>query len=269
MLRKRSQTGIAIVLVVYLIIAYSYVPQVLTCAAAVLSAAAVLEIFRATGRDCGRGLKYGCTIFAIVVTILPVSQYEKSLYILFPLSIAVFARMMIEPQRCAFDKVWKTGAAAFLVILMIKTIPELRKAENGLYYLLMAVTLCFVTDAAAYLVGSRFGKHKLIPKVSPNKTWEGSAAGIAMSIITMVLFGWWWEARGMGQCRYLIAYAVTASVIAQFGDLAMSAIKRIGGVKDFGSVLPGHGGILDRFDSHVFAVAYTLLFCTLTGGYLR
>ena len=265
---KRTMTGIVITAVVYFIIAFSHIPQVMLCATAALSAAAVQEIFNATGKCQNKGQKYGCAIAAIVLTFLPIPQYERLLYILFPVSVALFGWMMARQQHCTYDKVWKTVMTALAVVLLFQAIPQLRQVENGLYYLLMAVTLCFVTDVAAYLIGSRFGKHKLIPKVSPNKTWEGSIAGIAASVLTMLLFGWWWKANGMGSCMHLILYAVTASVVSQFGDLAMSAVKRIGGVKDFGSFLPGHGGILDRFDSHLFCIAYTLLFCIFTGGYL-
>ena len=265
---KRTMTGIVITLVVYFVIAFSYIPQVTLAATAALSAAAVLELFHATGKCRNKGMKYGCAIAAIVLTFLPVPKYELLLCILFPMSAALFGWMMVRQQHCTYNKVWKTVLSALAVVLLFQAIPHLRQVENGLYYLLMAVTLCFVTDVAAYLIGSRFGKHKLIPKVSPNKTWEGSIAGIAASVLTMLLFGWWWKANGMGSCMHLILYAVTASVVSQFGDLAMSAVKRIGGVKDFGSFLPGHGGILDRFDSHLFCIAYTLLFCIFTGGYL-
>lgn len=265
---KRTMTGIVITLVVYFVIAFSYIPQVTLVATAALSAAAVQEIFHATGKYWNKVLKYGCAIAAIILTFLPVPKYELLLCIIFPLSAALFGWMMARQQHCTYDKVWKTVMTALTVVLLFQAIPHLRQVENGLYYLLMAVTLCFVTDVAAYLIGSRFGRHKLIPKVSPNKTWEGSIAGIAASVLTMLLFGWWWKANGMGSCMHLILYAVTASVVSQFGDLAMSAVKRIGGVKDFGSFLPGHGGILDRFDSHLFCIAYTLLFCIFTGGYL-
>jgi len=265
---KRTMTGIVITLVVYFVIAFSYIPQVTLVATAALSAAAALEIFHATGKCRNKDLKYGCAIAAIILTFLPVPKYELLLCILFPMSAALFGWMMARQQHCTYDKVWKTVLTALAVVLLFQAIPQLRQVENGLYYLLMAVTLCFVTDVAAYLIGSRFGRHKLIPKVSPNKTWEGSIAGVAASVLTMLLFGWWWKANGMGSCSNLILYAVTASVAGQFGDLAMSIVKRIGGVKDFGSLLPGHGGILDRFDSHLFCIAYTLLFCIFTGGYL-
>lgn len=265
---KRTMTGIVITAVVYFVIALSHIPQVTLAATAALSAAAVLEIFNATGNFRKNGPKYGCAIGAIILTILPVPKYEMLLCILFSLSVALFGWMMVRQQHCTYDRQWKTVLTALVVVLLFQAIPQLRQMENGLYYLLMAVTLCFVTDVAAYLIGSRFGTHKLIPKVSPNKTWEGSIAGIAASVLTMLLFGWWWKANGMGSCTHLILYAVTASVVSQFGDLAMSAVKRIGGVKDFGSFLPGHGGILDRFDSHLFCIAYSLLFCIFTGGYL-
>lgn len=265
---KRTMTGIVITAVVYFVIAYSHIQPVISVATAALSAVAVLEIFHATGKCRNKGQKNGCAIAAIVLTFLPVPKYEILLGILFPVSVALFGWMMVRQQHCTYDKRWKTILTALVVVLLFQAIPQLRRMENGLYYLLVAVTLCFVTDVAAYLIGSRFGKHKLMPKVSPNKTWEGSIAGIAASALTMVLFGWWWEANGMGSCTHLILYAMTASVVGQYGDLAMSVVKRIGGVKDFGSVLPGHGGILDRFDSHLFCIAYTLLYCSVFGGYL-
>ena len=265
---KRTMTGIVITAVVYFIIAFSHIPQVMLCATAALSAVAVLEIFNATGKCQNKGQKYGYAIAAIVLTFLPFPQYERLLYILFPVSVALFGWMMVRQKHCVFDKAWKTVLTAMLVAALFKAIPLLRQTDNGLYYLMMAITVCFATDVAAYLVGSRYGRHKLIPSVSPNKTVEGSVAGIAASILTMLLFEFWWESGGMGTCKHIVVYAVTASVAGQFGDLAMSAVKRIGGVKDFGSFLPGHGGILDRFDSHMFAVAYTFLYCMLTGGYL-
>ncbi len=265
---KRTMTGMVITTVVYLIIAYSHIDPVISIATAALSAVAVLEIFHATLRNHRNWLKYGCAIAAIVLIFLPIPQYERLLSILFPMSVAMFGWMMVRQKHCEFDKAWKTVLTAMLITALFKAIPLLRQTNNGLYYLMMSITVCFATDVAAYLVGSRYGRHKLIPSVSPNKTVEGSAAGIVASIMAMLLFRFWWESRGMGVCKDIVGYAVTASVVGQFGDLAMSAVKRIGGVKDFGSFLPGHGGILDRFDSHMFAVAYTFLYCMLTGGYL-
>lgn len=268
MMIKRTLTGIVITAVVYLVIAFSHIPGVILCATAFLSVAAVLEIFHATVKNQNVGLKYVCAIGAALLVILPIPQYEHMLRILLPVSAVVCGWMMAKQERFAFDKGWKTVLAALTVVLLFKAIPQLRQMEYGLYYLLMAVTLCFVTDAAAYLIGSRFGKHKLIPKVSPNKTWEGFAAGIAASVLLMLFLGRWWMANGIGDCTHPILYAATASVVGQYGDLTMSAVKRISGVKDFGSVLPGHGGILDRFDSHMFCIAYTPLYYSVFGGYL-
>ena len=99
----------------------------------------------------------------------------------------------------------------------------------------------------------------------------GSVAGIAASVLSMLLIGLCLQSTlGLTvQWGQLVLYGASASVVGQFGDLSMSVVKRIWGVKDFGNLLPGHGGILDRFDSHLFCVAYTLLFCSLTGGFFR
>ena len=265
---KRTLTGIGITVVVYGIIAYAHIPQVIIFATALLNIAAVLEIFHATGKDNKRWLKNLCAAVAVLLSLWQLPLYENWILLLLPVSIFLFGWMMAHQKQCDFDRYWKTICIVLLVVLLFKAIPHLCQKEYGKLYLLMAITLCFATDVAAYLIGSRYGKHKLIPQVSPNKTVEGAVAGIVASVIVMLLFDWYWKANGVGRCEHHILYAITASVMGQFGDLSMSVIKRIGGVKDFGSFLPGHGGILDRFDSHLFCIAYTLLFCIFTGGYL-
>ena len=143
--------------------------------------------------------------------------------------------------------------------------------DNGFYYLTFAITTCFVTDIAAFLFGKAFGSRKLCPKISPKKTVEGASGGIACTIITAMIAAI--LLQKFGELNFdvitLVLWSILASVVGQFGDLCMSVVKRIAGVKDFGNLLPGHGGILDRFDSHMFAIAFTLVFCTLTGGFIH
>ena len=114
----------------------------------------------------------------------------------------------------------------------------------------------WVTDTFAYLFGRLLGKHKLIPEVSPKKTVEGSVAGIVFCMIYVILFGFVCSKIWGVTCNYAIlaALGVLLSIVGQIGDLAMSVIKREYNIKDYGKIMPGHGGALDRFDS-VLAVS--------------
>jgi len=138
--------------------------------------------------------------------------------------------------------------------LPIASLYLLRTIDPWLVFLLMAIV--WLGDSAAYYVGRRFGRHKLAPVVSPKKSWEGAAASFAASLLAAGVWSW---------CRLhridpgLLAVAAVTSVAAQVGDLVESLIKRGAGVKDSGTVLPGHGGMLDRLDSMLFA-APVLLF---------
>jgi phosphatidate cytidylyltransferase len=105
-------------------------------------------------------------------------------------------------------------------------------------------------DAAAYYGGRAFGRHKLAPIVSPNKTIEGAIAGLAGSILAGIILGSWLLQR---QISFLVVASLAAAVAGQLGDLVESALKRSAGVKDSSSLLPGHGGMLDRLDSLMFA----------------
>lgn len=269
-MRKRTLTGAVITLAVYLVVAYSHIPAVLLGSTAALSLAAVFEIYSAAGISRNRGLLWASLAAAAILSVLPAANDGPWLAGIFLLAAGVFAWMMIRQHSFKGLKTWQTCIVAFLAVMLFRAIPVLRKEPHGLLYLAAAITLCFVTDVVAYLVGSRFGRRKLIPSVSPNKTVEGAAAGIAASVLVMCLAGFLLERFQGVDVNFLLMciYGVTASVVGQFGDLSMSVVKRICGVKDFGHLLPGHGGILDRFDSHLFCIAFTLLFCRLTGGFL-
>lgn len=124
-------------------------------------------------------------------------------------------------------------------------------------WLMFALALSWIGDIAAYYVGRSLGRHRLAARVSPKKSWEGAAASLAAS----VLFGWLFV-RGMLPAEPLwkaVVLAAAGNVAGQLGDLAESAIKRGGGVKDSGTLLPGHGGLLDRVDSTLFAVPVVYL----------
>jgi len=124
--------------------------------------------------------------------------------------------------------------------------------------LMFGLMLNWIGDTGAYYVGKNFGRHKLAPAVSPGKSWEGAAA----SAVTGVAFGLIYLPLAIKGTSLLMAglFALVVNVAGQVGDLAESVIKRGAGVKDSGSLLPGHGGILDRVDSTMFAlpVLYTL-----------
>lgn len=152
------------------------------------------------------------------------------------------------------------AAAAFLVIylpLMTSfTMLLLRRPDGAAWIITFVVTVALI-DTSGYLVGRKFGKHKLAPGVSPKKTWEGLVASISAGVLSALIFSklfWglhWW-------IGLLLAGVLLLSAV--FGDLAESLIKRDLGVKDMSSVLPGHGGIMDRLDSILPSALITYLF---------
>ena len=130
-------------------------------------------------------------------------------------------------------------------------------------WLMFALVLSWVGDTAAYYAGRSLGRHPLAPRVSPKKTWEGSAASIAASMV----FGWLFLQRFVPQVPawQAMALAAGANAVGQAGDLAESAIKRGAGMKDSGTLLPGHGGLLDRVDSTLFALPVVYLYLRAGG----
>ena len=116
----------------------------------------------------------------------------------------------------------------------------------------------WICDSAAYFYGKAFGKRKLFEKISPKKTWEGSAAGFISAVISFSLFAYFLLPEFSSLHAAVIGAII--GVIGQYGDLAVSQFKRDAGVKDSSNILPGHGGILDRFDSALFSFPVILIY---------
>ena len=147
--------------------------------------------------------------------------------------------------------------------LMLGALSSLRNLpEIGLkitFALFLSVWIC---DTAAFFFGSKFGKSKILPEVSPKKTWVGTIAGLISSLVLLTGFHHYGYFNGLIELKDAVVIALIAGGFGQLGDFAESLLKREAGLKDTGDFLRGHGGILDRFDSLTFAAPLTLIYCT-------
>lgn len=130
---------------------------------------------------------------------------------------------------------------------------------DGSKYIWLIFIISFGTDTFAYIAGNLFGKNKLCPKISPNKTIEGSVGGIIGSSALIIIFSLYFN---LGPLWQIIILSIICSILAQLGDLVASRIKRLTGIKDYGFIMPGHGGALDRFDSIIFTAPVVYYYIT-------
>jgi len=148
----------------------------------------------------------------------------------------------------------------FYVTISFVSLVCLRRQPRGSVLFLLPFIGAWVSDTFAYFTGRLLGKHKLIPEVSPKKTVEGAVGGVVFTAIAYVVFGLILREGNMSVNIVLLAViGVLVSVLSQIGDLIASVVKRHYGIKDYGKLFPGHGGVMDRFDS-VIATAPVLYF---------
>ena len=145
--------------------------------------------------------------------------------------------------------------------LFLSALVRLKCFDNGRFYVLLPVICAFTTDIGAYFAGVFLGKHRGVTQVSPNKSLEGYIGGILSGCLFMLVYGLLIRRFGAVQVKLpvMALYGLLGSAITELGDLSFSLIKRQCGVKDYGTLLPGHGGMLDRFDSTTFAAPMLLL----------
>lgn len=259
----RTLTGACLVAVLALVLTYSGNPIFLNTVIAVVSAASVFELYRAAGMLKYKWLYPVSCCLILVGAFLPSALWVTMVF--FVAGVLCAFTMMHKVGVAHAVPAWQAGVMAACILEFFKTMSGIRVMDHGLLILIYAISVPVLNDVFAYLVGSRIGHHHLAPKLSPHKSIEGSVAGLSVGTLTLLLVAW--RLDKTLYCRVdfvlLTCYLVSASVIGQFGDLAFSAVKRLAGVKDYGKLLPGHGGLLDRFDSALYTIPFTYIFFSL------
>lgn len=209
---------------------------------------------------------YGAMIFADAanVTVIPGSSFDIRLLSFLWITAGAFLYMILAVVQFGKVDCTKIYASAFvtLYIAIFMSFVVLLRNYVGRYGVIAVFMFSWITDTGAYFAGSLAGKHKLAPELSPKKTVEGAIGGICLTVIASVVYililKYCLNINIMYKALFLVAAAIGA-VLSEIGDLAASALKRQCKVKDFGWIFPGHGGMLDRFDSVVFIAPYVYL----------
>ena len=171
------------------------------------------------------------------------------------------------PRRRSSASPTRRVLCGSLVALRVVPRPWLDAADHGAFWLTTAALFCiWGADSFAYFAGRVAGKHPLFPRVSPKKTWEGAAGGVVGAVVFAVGFYWFTPLRGVLTSPTSPRIAVAAGIASPFGDLAESHFKRSVDVKDSASLLPGHGGLMDRIDAAVVAVPLLVVWFDLVRG---
>jgi phosphatidate cytidylyltransferase len=191
-------------------------------------------------------------------------EYQDLILTIIVLATMTYHLVAYEKGRdtSATDFAISLGGLAYLGILGSHLI-SLRLLPDGLWWFMLIMPVTWLADTGAFFIGSRLGKHRIAPRLSPKKSWEGYIGGIATGILAGILLSYLWGLRSpvMTISRGLVV-GIVLSVLPTLGDLGESMLKRQFGVKDSSNLLPGHGGILDRIDSWIWAAAigYYLVF---------
>ena len=206
-------------------------------------------------------LRY-CTAAYEILLIFMIAMFVYLIY-LFALSVFSHGKLVLED-------VFATYATVFYILVSFGALVMLRDRDFGLYLVILTLYGPWISDVFAYFCGRLFGRHQLIPDVSPKKTVEGAIGGVVFCALAAMLYGFILKTfiGEITSVSYLslALIGVVIAVISQTGDLIMSHIKRKYGIKDYGFILPGHGGILDRFDSVLGVVPLVVILCEIFKG---
>jgi len=247
---------------------------VLNITISLISAMSIFELLSATKYIKNHTLTVFSIIYSAVIPFIfcipSEDRYSFLIFFIFIFIISLFMLLLIKNKKYRLEHISVAFLMSNLIPMFLSSLIVLRKMpENiigdqrmGFVMMFLPLVCVIITDTFALFTGMLFGKHKLAPSISPKKTVEGAIGGSIFGVLTFVGIAFLAE-YFIGVNVNITVFAVAGlltSVIGQFGDLYMSLIKRHCDLKDFGNLMPGHGGVLDRFDSLIFAAPAFLIF---------
>lgn len=258
----KTRILVAVIAIPVLVLVIVFAP--IWCTAAligVIAAFCAWELLSCTAKDTPMIMRAACAVVAFASAMLTPFCNTGLLYaaMLFVSFAGAFIFLMIsfnDETPLRLEAVIMCVMAGSVLPIMLSSIVRLAMLENGAVLALLPFAVAFSSDSGGYFGGYLFGKHKLAVRLSPNKTIEGSIGGFVCAIVITLLYGFVLKTAGFTvNFAVMAVYGFLGSLACQLGDLSFSAIKRLCAVKDYGNLIPGHGGMLDRFDSMFWTAA--------------
>lgn len=222
----------------------------------------LFEFYRATGVltegryiNLNTGIAYGATVVYYICILLADSKFFMLIFITVVFLLVLLAAYVFTFPKLNVREVVFSFYGFFYVGVMLSFLYLTRSLDNGIFIVWLVYTSSWLCDVFAYFTGMLLGKHKLCPQLSPKKSVEGAVGGIVIPAIIAGVYGYLirgYYAPGFPVVPAFALITAIGAAASQLGDLSASAIKRNHDIKDYGKLIPGHGGILDRFDSMIF-----------------
>ena len=260
MLTRIISGAVLIAVVGSVLVLGSFYPAVLITFLAVLTFIACYEILNNTGIVKVKAVALGAGVFGAINVFALYGYTEKLHQILFVLYVVAFA--LTKHEKMGISAIGAAIGFPVAISFAFTSLAGVYLREGGVFYLLLLLNFSSICDTGAYFTGVLLGKHKLCPSISPKKTVEGAIGGIVWSIVCSLILCFAFSKTAV--LIYVIIATIPFCIIGMCGDLFASVIKRSVNLKDYGNLIPGHGGILDRFDS-ILLIAPVLNLCIVGG----
>ncbi|MBB5172043.1 phosphatidate cytidylyltransferase [Texcoconibacillus texcoconensis] len=261
-MKQRIITGVVAGLAFIIVIAIGGLPFALL--SLLLATVAMVEVLKMKGVSV-LSLVGGASLLLVWAVFVPtdiidtfsIAVLDKNVLI-FTFVFLLLILTVVTKNRFSIDDAGFVFIMSVYIGIGFSSFMETRFLDQGLALVFFILFIIWATDSGAYFIGKRFGKRKLAPHISPKKTIEGFFGGIAVALVVGMVYTLMISL--FESVTYTLLLITVASIVGQLGDLIESALKRHQNVKDSGSILPGHGGILDRFDSLLFVMPIVYLF---------
>lgn len=266
-MKSRLFSASILIAVIGVLVFFCNVPFVLNLFVSFLSAGALYEVLIVTKYVESKALTSISMLFAFVIPFASEIYHIISSFgvkfelgnilfsMIFLYAVVLFGTFLLSYKTYSLEHLSVVFIMSMIIPCFLTTLIFAHKLTGDRWNILLIILCSWAADAGGYIFGRLFGRHKLTPKISPKKTVEGAIGEIVAAVCACIIFAYCIDTLIDGiSVNYttLVIYSSVGAVFAMFGDLVASLIKRSFGVKDFGNLIPGHGGLMDRFDSVLF-----------------